>query len=205
MTRVLLTLAPGTYTAYFKTDDSHAYNQWNSDPPIHPERWGLAILALTPPPSQKTPPSSATSNDSILIQRTQLGNDVHTTDTLYFQDTTLVHIHALGELLPSVRSDYGWIESMDSGETVWEMTRSNTRYAGGSYKNRLFDGQVKLPPGTYIVHFQTDDSHAYEAFQAEPPDNPEGWGIVIRKVSGTHGHTGATTTRSRTPARDTYR
>jgi hypothetical protein len=37
-------LAAGTYKVYYKTDDSHSYNRWNSSPPDHPEMYGITIL-----------------------------------------------------------------------------------------------------------------------------------------------------------------
>lgn len=36
-------LAKGTYTMRFRTDDSHAYGHWNSDPPWDPERYGITV------------------------------------------------------------------------------------------------------------------------------------------------------------------
>lgn len=43
-----LKLEPGTYTLNFQTDDSHAYGDWNTDEPTHPERWGVAVFSLAP-------------------------------------------------------------------------------------------------------------------------------------------------------------
>ncbi len=42
----LITLAPGTYTLRFKTDDSHAYGHWNDDPPFDPEHYGVTVYAV---------------------------------------------------------------------------------------------------------------------------------------------------------------
>jgi len=41
-----LILEPGTYRLFYQTDDSHAYDGWNSDAPTHPERWGVALFPL---------------------------------------------------------------------------------------------------------------------------------------------------------------
>ena len=38
-----ITLEPGTYTAYFITDDSHSIERFNASPPDNPERWGMII------------------------------------------------------------------------------------------------------------------------------------------------------------------
>ena len=75
--------------------------------------------------------------------------------------------------------DYGWISRADDGSIVWKMRYDETEHAGGAAKNRLYDGVIKLEPGEYIVHYQTDDSHSYEDWNAREPDNPEDWGIII--------------------------
>lgn len=41
-----LTLAPGTYTLAYRTDGSHAYDDWNADRPDYPNRWGAALFTL---------------------------------------------------------------------------------------------------------------------------------------------------------------
>ncbi len=38
-----LTLDKGGYTAYFVTDDSHSYEDFNASPPDNPERWGMIV------------------------------------------------------------------------------------------------------------------------------------------------------------------
>lgn len=42
-----ITLPKGSYTLHFKTDDSHAYGDWNSDRPRDPEHYGVTVYALT--------------------------------------------------------------------------------------------------------------------------------------------------------------
>jgi hypothetical protein len=41
----LVHLKAGEYVLYFKTDDSHAYGDWNGRPPADPEAWGISIKA----------------------------------------------------------------------------------------------------------------------------------------------------------------
>jgi len=41
-----LTLTPGSYTAHFRTDFSHAYGQFEYPAPDEPEAWGLRIERL---------------------------------------------------------------------------------------------------------------------------------------------------------------
>ncbi len=188
-TQAFLTLPAGTYTAFYETDESHAYPDWNSAPPDAPERWGMAVFALdTTLQISGVPlavPDSLKAED-VLANLTRLGNYAHVTTRFTLEDTTDVFIEAIGELLPSQRADYGWIADLKRHKVVWEMTRQNTVHAGGAFKNRMYRGMLTLPPGTYEVHFVTDNSHAYGAFNAEPPPHPEGWGILIRR-KGTSG------------------
>jgi len=79
-------------------------------------------------------------------------------------------------------ADSGWIEDAATNEVVWEMTYRNTRHAGGARKNRLFDGEIMLDPGTYEVHYETDDSHAFASWNDTAPPAPRSWGIVVTPV-----------------------
>ena len=57
--------------------------------------------------------------------------------------------------------------------------RWESQPAGGDEGNRMFDGIVELSAGTYEVHFRTDASHAFGAFDTDQPAMPEAWGITI--------------------------
>ena len=41
----VVSLPKGTYTLRVRTDDSHAYGHWNSDPPWDPEHYGVTVYA----------------------------------------------------------------------------------------------------------------------------------------------------------------
>src|SRR6185503_16846483 len=43
MSDEIVSLPAGVYTAYYATDGSHAYNDWNADPPADEEHWGMTI------------------------------------------------------------------------------------------------------------------------------------------------------------------
>ncbi|MEO5896699.1 MAG: hypothetical protein ABIS06_13455 [Vicinamibacterales bacterium] len=75
--------------------------------------------------------------------------------------------------------DYGWIEDAKTGKTVWEMTYRSTAHAGGASKNRRFDGTITLPAGEYVVTFETDGSHSFADWNADPPEDPDAWGITL--------------------------
>jgi hypothetical protein len=117
-----------------------------------------------------------------LFQFIQAGNDRYLSQPFELTGETPLHIYAMAELPdrndPPV--DTGWIINSRTRERVWEMTRRNTRHAGGHKKNRIFDDEVKLPAGKYILHYATDDSHAFPRFNTTPPLDPVSWGITLR-------------------------
>ena len=78
--------------------------------------------------------------------------------------------------------DYGWIEEADSGKVAWKMTLPHTEHAGGHHKNRIHQGLIHLPAGDYVLHYVTDDTHAYDKWNGRRPGNPEAWGISLLLV-----------------------
>ena len=76
--------------------------------------------------------------------------------------------------------DYGWIEEVEDGRVVGEMTFRMTEHAGGAQKNRLVNTTLVLPAGMYRVHYVSDDSHSFWHWNADPPFEPDMWGITIR-------------------------
>ncbi|ARA93262.1 hypothetical protein AWN76_008870 [Rhodothermaceae bacterium RA] len=203
-----LPLQPGTYTVHYETDGSHAFGNWSNGAPTHPERWGVTLFPLpasvepgviqqqpdaapgeagpmagmptaAPPPPTPPPPDP----ERLVLQMAPLGNEVRRDERLVVSEPTTYRLYALGELSLSGRYDYGWIERADTGDIVWEMTWENTRPAGGDDRNRFFEGTIRLEPGTYVVHFRTDWSHAYGDFGGEAPAYPEHWGLTIERVT----------------------
>jgi hypothetical protein len=59
------------------------------------------------------------------------------------------------------------------------MTYENTEHAGGAKKNRVLEKSVYFPAGSYLVFYQTDDSHAYKQWNANQPYKAEAWGIAV--------------------------
>ncbi len=199
-----LTLEPGHYTLHYKTDDSHAYGDWNDDAPTYPMRWGVTLFpvastlsegailvrsnaetwagsepALPEAPEAPLPPLG---EGKQLVDASRLGNEAQVEHEFELEEAAQLRISALGEISRGGRYDYGWIEDDETGETVWEMTLENTRPGGGSDRNRRFDGLVRLGPGQYVLHFRTDGSHAYDDFGDDAPDAPASWGIKVERV-----------------------
>jgi hypothetical protein len=198
-----LSLTPGSYVLAYYSDDSHDCSDWNADPPDEPSRWGVTLFVLDPDfdlrrvaveeeagavgetiavgAATDTTGGVQTGQRRTLVRLDRLGNNREVSARLEMPEDGAVRIYAIGEIVPSGRFDHGWITDA-AGAVVWEMSRANTSPAGGSQKNRLFDGQVRLPAGTYTVHFRTDSRHAFGAFDQAPPTNPEAWGIRVESV-----------------------
>jgi len=91
-----------------------------------------------------------------------------------------VRIFAIGEGQAGGMFDYGWIEDVDKGSRVWEMQEPKTAHAGGAGKNRKVDVVITLPAGNYKLRYKSDDSHAFDHWNALPPDI-NFWGIAVYK------------------------
>ena len=89
-----------------------------------------------------------------------------------------LRVFAIGEGTGGEMFDYGWIENIDSGKTVWVMKESETVAAGGAEKNRKIDAVVTLPAGRYRVKYKTDDSHSFDNWNSLPPEI-NFWGIAV--------------------------
>ncbi len=116
-----------------------------------------------------------------LLQFTQLPDDYYHKEYFSLNKDTELHIYLIGEY-----SKYGhrmvdgaWIVSLESGTRIWEPNQWNTELAGGALKNRVFNDDVRLSAGQYVLHVMTDDSHSFAKWNAMPPSDPYFWGITI--------------------------
>ncbi len=212
-----ITLDPGTYKLRFRSDDSHAYGDYNSEGPDHAERWGIALFTSRPGMLVKGDEGDngfggavSEAVEDIAAQAEQLAEDVSAslarsgvpepppsegaivallrtgsrqslTEPFEVRQAGAYHLYATGELVGRERYDYATLHN-EKGELVWEMTEQNTRPAGGSARNRVFDGVVQLPPGRYTLRYQSDGSHAFGDFAAdEAPAFPHAWGVILKR------------------------
>ena len=95
-----------------------------------------------------------------------------------------MRVYALGEASGDRFVDYGWITNTATGQKVWEMRYHETEPAGGDAKNRLADRIIRLEKGDYILHYTSDDSHAYDRWNAAAPRDGARWGITVLSVAG---------------------
>ncbi|MBI1803179.1 MAG: hypothetical protein HY033_07450 [Ignavibacteriae bacterium] len=180
----IISLPKGSYIAYYETDGSHAYDHWNADAPFDPEHWGLTIYGS----GESFTPSSVSSftedeeGGDVIAQIIRVKDDRNLTKSFTIDRPTKVRIYALGEGQDRQMYDYGWIEDAKGGRTVWEMTYNMTDRAGGAQKNRLVNTTILLDKGEYELHYETDGSHSFNDWNADPPDDRTHWGISVYKV-----------------------
>lgn len=187
MVNTVLHLDKGSYIVYFVTDGSHSYRDWNAAPPFDPEHWGISLNAVSEGFAPKDVSAYEEREDkSVLARIVGVGDHERRRASFSLSKQSDIHIYALGEGRNGDMFDYAWIEDARMGRVVWEMTYRMTEHAGGARKNRLFDGTISLPPGKYIVLYETDDSHSFRDWNDDPPDDPASWGVMVRLVREEH-------------------
>ncbi|HEY0651837.1 MAG TPA: hypothetical protein VGD65_01875 [Chryseosolibacter sp.] len=176
-------LEKGDYIVAFTTDDSHAFGDWNSGPPHEQDHYGITLWVTKKEDLPKISLFDPTSfkNKDVVVEILRVRDDEQFSETFTLDRDTNLRIFAIGEGDDDELVDYGWIRNTDTGKVVWEMTYRNTEPAGGAAKNRLFNGTIILPKGTYKVYYETDGSHSYRDWNASPPRDPERYGITITK------------------------
>lgn len=175
-------LDAGTYLVYYRSDGSHAYGHWNAAAPPDSEHWGVTVLpAAGRLEAAAVAPFRRTAGGAI-AEIARVKSDKHKREIFTLDRPTAIHVHAVGEAADGRMVDYGWIQEIATGDTVWVMSYDSTTAAGGAEKNRLFDGTIRLAAGGYVLNFVTDGSHAFDDWNDGPPDDPEGWGIRLTRV-----------------------
>ena len=178
----VISLPKGTYTVYYQTDDSHAYNDWNSAPPFDPEHWGITVYGegenfnMHNVEKGINPKTAGT-----IAQIVRVEDDARMSQTFALEKPTRIRIYAIGEGQNNEMFDYGYIEAGSTGKIIWQMTYSMTFHAGGGRKNRMVNTTILLDKGEYRLHYVSDDSHSFNHWNTDPPDDPTMWGITLYK------------------------
>jgi hypothetical protein len=177
-----ITLPAGSYIVYYQTDDSHAYNDWNDDKPFDADSYGITVMGTGENFNPKNVAKyEEAADENVLVQIVKVRDDRHARQKFTIDKPMKVRIYAIGEGVSNEMADYAWIENVKNGDIAWEMTYRTTTHAGGAKKNRLFDKMVFLEKGEYELHYQTDDSHAYNNWNDDPPEDRTHWGVTIYK------------------------
>lgn len=176
-------LPAGDYVAFYVTDGSHSYEDWNAAAPFDPEAWGMQIF---PGPSfssgdlELVDLKEYEAESGILVRITRVGDHERIRERFELEAETEVEIYAVGEGTGGDMYDYGSIRDRDNRRTVWEMDYRDTEHAGGASKNRMVRDRIRLPAGRYEVVYETDGSHSFDGWNARRPDDPLSWGITVR-------------------------
>jgi hypothetical protein len=179
-------LPAGRYIICYATDDSHAYDAWNSNPPYDPDSWGVTLIPTTPlaPGTAKLTPDPPVENVVVRIEK--VGDGEFRTEGFHLSHAADFCARGLGEWDSDKERfiDVGWIEDAYTLRKVWSMDSEHGVFAAGESRNRLVEAPVHLEPGDYRVSYATDEIHSYAGWSDHPPFDPAGWGIVLRGLHG---------------------
>jgi hypothetical protein len=176
-----LQLPKGRYVLNFASDDSHSWDYFNSRPPFDPMNWGVTLLAgpgFQPSSFKLFEPEGRA---EALVDLTRARDDAYLEQAFKLNRETSIFVRCLGEYSDwgDEFADYGTIQNATTGDLVFEMTGRNTEHAGGAEKNRMFEGAITLPAGSYLATYSTDDSHSYRDWNSSAPYEPEAWGLAL--------------------------
>ncbi len=176
----VVSLDAGDYLVYYVTDDSHSYDDWNSDAPSFPELWGITVMGVHGPPRRGVVrPYDDRENEAVLARIVEVGDDQHRVERFTMTRAGDVRIYAIGEGDQSDMYDFATVEDAATGDVVWRMTYRLTEHAGGGGKNRLFDGVIRLEAGEYNVVYRSDGSHSFRDWNTAAPHDPFSYGVTI--------------------------
>jgi hypothetical protein len=179
----VITLPAGSYIVSYVTDDSHAWGDWNANPPGDAENYGITVMTLDAP-AGLVEKYVEQKDRNVIARIVKVGDDADRVERFNLDKTTRVRVYAIGEGQNREMYDYGWIEDVKSGNIVWEMTYAMTFHAGGHRKNRMVNTTIVLDKGEYKLHFVSDDSHSYGDWNVDPPEDQESWGITLYRDEG---------------------
>jgi hypothetical protein len=182
MADTTLRLEKGSYVVHFISDGSHSAGDWNASAPADGSHWGITVLSARALDRSAVGLYAESPDTSVLAQLIEVRDDDQVRKRFTLDRETDIRIYSLGEGTGRTLVDHGWIEDAKTGRRVWEMTYGMTEHAGGANKNRRFEGTIKLPPGEYVLRYETDGSHAFGDWNAAPPDDPEMWGITLYRA-----------------------
>jgi len=178
----VIRLEAGSYQVNYASDDSHSYDNWNAAPPTDPEHWGISIYPAADADRGAFARYEAPREPEALAQLVRVGDDEHQRARFTLDDDARINIYAIGEGSDEQMFDYAWIENARTRETVWDMRGRPMSHAGGATKNRQVNEVIRLPAGEYILHYRSDDSHSFDDWNADPPDDAKHWGVTLYRA-----------------------
>ncbi len=117
--------------------------------------------------------------ESVLISLSGAGDGSHLSRGFSIDESINIEIYALGEGHNGEMFDFPWLVDANSGRKIWQMKHSRSEHAGGAIKNRLIRKNLTLKKGDYILYYKSDDNHSSDEWNANPPYDPEFWGVTV--------------------------
>lgn len=141
--------------------------------------WGIDVYAADESPTIRT--FTAPKAFSNLFWKTpSAGENENITRAFSVAKSADLRIYAVGEQTSGDDPvDMAWIIEAKTRKRIWDMRDARVTHAGGAEKNIIFDGTITLRPGSYILHYMTDDSHSMVDWNAEPPRDPLNYGVSL--------------------------
>ncbi len=192
-------LAPGEYEVYFTAQEPHNINfddgffslgrlldkllRGDDYYDNYEEEWHLIIENIDDISSAELVDKFHRARKAqAVLNITDLQNSDFQQQGFTLTEKGVFNIYAIGEAFDGEEYDYGWIVNADNSRKVWEMIYENSDHIGGAIKNRVWKAEVEIGPGDYWVYYVTDDSHSPEEWNANPPYDPDFYGITINGV-----------------------
>ncbi len=120
--------------------------------------------------------------NSMIISMTEMGDSENESAGFSLLKPASLKVYAIGEGWDDEMYDYAYILDAETRDRIWEMQYRDTEHAGGAIKNRVSQDIIDLSPGDYIVYYRSDGNHSYKLWNANPPYDPEFWGISVSGV-----------------------
>lgn len=177
-------LEPGNYLAYYTSDGTHSFRDWNTSPPIDQEYWGMTLMTAEQiSPTEAIAPYEEKNDDDVIAQIVNVRDNQDRQVDFRLSQNSEVRVYAVGEGRDGEMFDYGWIEDHGTNRVVWEMTFRMTEHAGGSRKNRMLNDTISLKAGLYTLRYKSDGSHSWRDWNDSPPNDPASWGITVYRTA----------------------
>jgi hypothetical protein len=194
-------LAPGDYVLHLaagrRVRDGKAFHQWRTvlndvadllnreDPQASPaEYFGKCEVTVTPRGGCALSPSTATGTAWPVVVRPAA--DVRLASVPFrLSRTARLAVQVTGEAdeRDGAALDFGWIEDVRTGRTVWSAEVASPRPAGNAAVNVKWEGTLALNAGDYLAGFLSDAVHGPGDWHDLPPFDPEAWGLRLAPVA----------------------
>ena len=118
----------------------------------------------------------------VLQSISKVGNRKDTTVTFTVSEKKSICVVGVGEIDQWGRYDYGSLKTLNDS-VIWSMNIESSKHAGGGSSNRMQLDVLQLKPGTYTLHYNSDNSHAFGDWSEEKPTKCDLYGIALFEIT----------------------